>query len=335
MAVANRELLRAINQFNILNTIRVANAISRIEISQITGISRASVTGITASLIAEKLIFEKEIEDSALRGRRRILLALNPEAVYVVGVKVSAFKVSVAVTNMQADIMSSATIPIRTGKRPVEYVADLIEDGIRHCIGEAQLEIGNISGIGIGIPGFVESRSGICHWTPLYQQGEVPLRDLIQSRLKIKTYIENDANTVTLAEQWFGQGKGIDNFLVVTIEHGIGMGIVLSGQLYRGAQGIGAECGHMMIVPDGLLCRCGKKGCLEAYVSDIAILDAALKLSQNHEWSFENTSQLTIEKVTELAQQKQPPRHKQLQDSMRAISCAVLAVLNLQFLFQK
>ena len=86
MAVANRELLRAINQFNILNTIRVANAISRIEISQITGISRASVTGITASLIAEKLIFEKEIEDSALRGRRRILLALNPEAVYVVGV---------------------------------------------------------------------------------------------------------------------------------------------------------------------------------------------------------------------------------------------------------
>ncbi|MBF0278153.1 MAG: ROK family transcriptional regulator [SAR324 cluster bacterium] len=306
MAVANRELIREINQFSILNTIRTSNAISRVEIARITGISRASVTGITARLISENLIFEKEIQDSSLRGRRRVMLALNPDAVYVVGVKISAFKVSFAVTNMEAGILSSLAIPIQTGKRPVEYIANLIEDGIRHCVEEAQLQLKQISGIGIGIPGFIDSRSGICHWTPLYQKGEIPLRDLIQERLKISTYIENDANTITLGEQWFGQGKGIDNFIVVTIEHGIGMGIVINSQMYRGVKSIGAECGHMVLIPEGTLCRCGKKGCLEAYVSDVSILELARQAHADQKWHADNIEQLTIEKVTALAQKGQP-----------------------------
>ncbi len=306
MPVANRDLIRAINQFNILNAIRKEKRISRIEIARLTGLSQASVTGITAQLIEEKIIFEKEVEDTNSRGRRRIFLALNLEAVYVVGVKISAFEISVVITNMQADIISAVTIPVRTSKRSVEFVADLMEDGIRHCVEGAKLTLNQISGIGIGIPGFIDSHSGICHWTPLYKRGKIPIRKMIQDRLKINTYIENDANTITLAEQWFGQGSGVDNFLVVTIEHGIGMGIILNGQMYRGVQGMGAECGHMVIVPDGAQCRCGKKGCLEAYVSDVAILERAKKALENKEWTYETDRQLTIEMVTDLARYEQP-----------------------------
>lgn len=310
MEVANRELTKAINQFNILNTIRKAGPISRVEIAELTGQSRAAVTNITARLIKEKMIFEKETEPSTSRGRRRVLLGLNPAAAYVVGVKLSAFQVSFAVTDMQADVLSSLIVPVRIGKRSVEFVANLIEDGIRHCVAEARLNMRKISGIGIGIPGLVDSHKGITYWSPLYRRGNTTLRELIQDRFKIKTLIENDANTVTLAQQWFGEGRGVDNFIVVTVEHGVGMGIVVNGQLYRGLNGIGAELGHMVILPGGAQCRCGKRGCIEAYVADYRILQSAIEAGKAGKWECPDYSSLTIEEVTGIARKGEPALRK-------------------------
>ena len=302
MVAASRDLVREINQFHILNAIRIAGAISRVEIARITGQSRATVTNITARLIVENLIYEKETEDRSRRGRKRVLLALNPDAAYVVGVKLSAYRISCAVTDIQADVKSSVNMPVRTSERPVKFVADLIEEGIRHCISEARIDLSQVSGIGLGIPGFVDSRSGVCFWTPLYQKGDVPLKDLIQKRFQIETLIENDTNTVTLAHQWFGEGKGIDNFLVVTIEDGVGMGIVVNGQLYRGARGIAAEFGHVVVDPNGRDCRCGKKGCIEAYASNFSILDEAQAAIDKGEWHHEHVPDLRFEEVVTAAQ---------------------------------
>ena len=302
MVAASRDLVREINQFHILNAIRIAGAISRVEIARITGQSRATATNITARLIVENLIYEKETEDRSRRGRKRVLLALNPDAAYVVGVKLSAYRISCAVTDIQADVKSSVNMPVRTSERPVKFVADLIEEGIRHCISEARIDLSQVSGIGLGIPGFVDSRSGVCFWTPLYQKGDVPLKDLIQKRFQIETLIENDTNTVTLAHQWFGEGKGIDNFLVVTIEDGVGMGIVVNGQLYRGARGIAAEFGHVVVDPNGRDCRCGKKGCIEAYASNFSILDEAQAAIDKGEWHHERVPDLRFEEVVTAAQ---------------------------------
>jgi len=310
MKAANRELTKAINQFNILNTIRNAGLISRVEIAALTGQSRAAVTNITARLLKEKIIVEKETKTSSSRGRRRVLLALNPTAAYVVGVKLSAFQVSFAVTNMQADVLSSLIMPVRIGKKSVEFVADLIEEGIRHCVSEARLNMRKIAGIGIGIPGLVDSEKEITLWSPLFKRGNRTMRELIQDRFNIKTHIENDANTVTLAQQWFGEGRGVANFLVVTVEHGVGMGIVVNGQLYRGVKGIGAEFGHLVIVPGGAPCRCRKRGCIEAYVADYSVLGAAIDACKAGRWQCKNISSLTIEEVTVIAQQGEPALRK-------------------------
>ena len=310
MVAANRELTKTINQFNILNAIRKAGLISRIEIAEITGQSRAAVTNITARLLKEKMIVEKETKTSSSRGRRRVMLTLNPTAVHVVGVKLSAFQVSFAVTNMQADVLSSLIVPVRIGKKSVEFVADLIEEGIRHCVSEARINLRKISGIGIGIPGFVSGEKGITYWSPLYRKGNTNLRDLIRKRFNIRTYIENDANTVTLAQQWFGEGSGIDNFIMVTVEHGVGMGIVVNGQIYRGANGIGAEFGHMVIKPGGAACRCGKRGCIESYVADYSVLEAAINACKAGQWQCRNISSLTIEEVTLMARKGEPALRK-------------------------
>jgi predicted NBD/HSP70 family sugar kinase len=260
------------------------------------------VTNITARLIEEGLIYEKRTEDSAVRGRRRVLLAMNPDAAYVVGVKLSALRISCAVTDMQAEVRSSVNLPVRTAKRPVAFMADLIEEAVRHCVEAAKLDLHGISGIGIGVPGFVDSLTGTCYWTPLYQQGDIHLKALVESRLGIDTFIENDTNTVTLAHQWFGEGRGIDHFLVVTIEDGVGMGIVVNGQLYRGASGFAAEFGHMVVNESGPPCRCGKCGCLEAYVSDFSILAEAQRAAASGAWPHSPTKSLNYEDVLTLAQ---------------------------------
>jgi glucokinase-like ROK family protein len=196
-------------------------------------------------------------------------------------------------------------MPVRTSKRPANFVANMIEEGIRHCVKDARLDLKDISGIGIGVPGFVDQNQGMCYWTPLYDKGDVPLRDLIEKRLGIPTYMENDANTVTLSHQWFGDGKGVSDFIVVTIEDGVGMGVVVNGQIYRGATGIAAEFGHMVIEPGGLPCRCGKNGCLEAYVSDFSIVETAKKVIEKGLWN-PGLDDLTVEDVWQAAHAGEP-----------------------------
>ncbi len=275
MAVADRDLIREINQFTILNTIRSQGAISRVELAQLTGQSKAAVTNITARLMDNGLIYEKASQDSKQRGRKRVMLALNPDAAYVVGIKVSAYMISCAVTDMAGTVRSAIDLPVSTSNKPVEWVADLIEQGVAHCVKTAGLTMDRISGIGTGIPGLIDRELGINHWTLFYQKDNIPLRQLIQDRFDIPVWVENDANTVTMAHQWFGHGRGIDNFLVVTIEDGVGMGIVVNGQLYTGEQGMAAEFGHVVVRPGGRPCRCGKDGCLEAYVSNFSIIGQA------------------------------------------------------------
>ncbi|MBG0790013.1 MAG: ROK family transcriptional regulator [Desulfovibrionaceae bacterium] len=302
MKPANRTFTRAVNRFNILNTIRESGRISRVEIAAKTGQSRASVTNITAAMIREGIIREEPCRCKPSRGRKRIMLSLNPEAAFVVGVKISAFQVGFAVVNFVGDVMSSLVMPVRAAEREEEVVADLIEDGVRHCVADAKLRMEDISGCGIGVSGFVDSAAGKCLWTPL-KNSESHIRSMVARRLGVDTYIENDANSVTVASQWFGLGKGIDNFLVVTVEHGVGMGIVVDGKLYRGAACIGAEFGHMVLVPNGEPCRCGKKGCVEAYACDGALLRRARRILSRRRLLKPDLDRLTIEDVTRMARE--------------------------------
>ena len=108
-------------------------------------------------------------------------------------------------------------------------------------------------------------------WSPLLQDRDVNLGDAFTRRFNLPVYLDNDANMLTLAELWFGIGRTMPDFAVVTVEHGVGMGLVVNNQLYRGARGMGLELGHIKVQLDGALCRCGQRGCLEAYLADYAL----------------------------------------------------------------
>jgi predicted NBD/HSP70 family sugar kinase len=125
--------------------------------------------------------------------------------------------------------------------------------------------------VGIGVPGFVDSASGHVFWSSVLNVRSFDLARAATDRLGLPVTVDNDANLVALAELWFGAGRERADFAVVTIEHGLGMGLVLNHRLYRGGQGVGLELGHTKVQLDGALCRCGQRGCLEAYVADYAL----------------------------------------------------------------
>jgi glucokinase-like ROK family protein len=305
MAAANKKLIRAINRFKILHTIRAHKLISRVDITKATGLSQATVTGITASLIGEGLLLEKRPGESE-GGRPPILISLNPDATYAVGVYLSISQINIVIIDLEATIRASYEMPLRKQNYTPEAIADKIVQAVQECMWQANFSRNRISGIGIGLPGLVDSHTGLIRFLPNYQWEKVNLRDLVQKKIDHPTYIENSANSLTLAEQWFGEGRGIDNFIVVTLEYGVGMGIMIHGQLYRGHKGTAGEFGHTTVDPDGPLCRCGKKGCIEAIVGNNAILREAEAAAQKGEWKPDNPHDITIDEVILAAREGAP-----------------------------
>lgn len=270
--LGNRDLIRAINRSIILNSIKVLGPIGRAEVARLTGLSPATVTGITSGLIEEGLVFEKEPGDSS-GGRRPILLAINPGGAYVVGIKLMENQVVGALADLEASMLckDSASWNGTTPEAAVETIAALVES----LIARASVSPARLLGVGLGLAGIVDSEHGILRRSPFLGWCDLPLRDLLQARLNVPIYIDNDANTLTLAEQWFGAGEGIDNFLAITVGRGVGMGIVTNRQFYRGAHGGAGEFGHIVVDSAGAKCECGKSGCLETFVGDPGLLRLA------------------------------------------------------------
>jgi predicted NBD/HSP70 family sugar kinase len=306
MPMPVRNLVRAMNRAKILDTIRNADLISRIDIARATGLSQASVTGLTSDLIKEGLISEKQTGEYE-GGRRPMLLGLNPSGAYVVGVNLTLGEVNVVIANFKAEVIQSHSRPLLQATYSVEAVADRIGEAVQACIWEANFSKDQIAGVGLGIPGLVDSATGLIRFMPNYGWENVQLKDLVQNRLNHPCFIDNSSNTLAIAEQWFGEGKGLENFLVVTIENGIGLGAVINGRVYRGAEGIACEFGHITIDPQGPRCRCGKKGCVESYVGNIAILRDAGQSARRGEWQPDDPERISFEEVVAAARKGTPP----------------------------
>ena len=268
----NRDLIRAINRSHVLNAIKTHGPIGRADIARRTGLSPATVTSISAKLISQDLVLEKSAGDSS-GGRPPILLVINPKGGYVVGIKLTETHAVCALTDLEAQIIAKSSM-LLSGHNPSEVVNDLAQM-VLSFIREQRIAKKALLGVGIGLAGIVDAEGGVLRQSPIYGWDHVPLRDMLQSKLHIPVYIENDVNTLTLTEKWFGHGQDVDNFLTVTVGRGIGLGIVANGQFYRGQTGGAGEFGHTTINPEGPLCACGKKGCLEAYVGDPGLIRAA------------------------------------------------------------
>lgn len=261
----NRDLIRAINRSAVLNTVKTFGPVSRVQVARRTGLSAATISAITNDLITSNLIFEKEEGDSS-GGRRPILLALNPKGGFVIGIKLTEDHLSAALTDLEATLLASLTIPL-TGSQ-LETILDSIGQLVYVLLKEQQIPQHQFLGVGIGLAGIVDASRGLLCQSPIFGWKNVPIADRLRERLGVPIYIDNDVNTLTMTELWFGRGQGVDHFLTATVGRGVGLGIVIDGKLYQGYSGGAGELGHIVIDPEGAECACGKRGCLETFVAE-------------------------------------------------------------------
>lgn len=251
MKTADPELMRAINRFHVMDAIRRFGPVSRVEICQATELSPTTVSAITAALLDDRLITSLQVGAlrDAGRGRPRVMLRLNPDAARVVGVRLASDQITVAVTNFCADVLRTVTLPVRIDRHTAAVIADLVEDGVRRCVEDANLDMSDVLGVCVGLPGVVERSAGVCRQSPIFGDRDVPFGAELTRRLGVPVSIDSDANLVALAEHWFGQARDLNDFLVVSVERSLGLGILHNGELFRGASGLSPDLGDLMASP--------------------------------------------------------------------------------------
>lgn len=292
----------------VFSAIRKFAPVARIDIANETGLSPATVTSITADLIAKGLLEEVPAapnQTNTKRGRPRVNLQLRGAAHLLAGIKLSGKSTTVVIVDFVGRRIAEHSIPTPAEVQTAEQTCDFLAETLKQAAVIAGFTIKDLSGVGIGLPGIIDAPAGIIRWSPTISKRDVPLRSMLQNTLGIRVFLENDANLVTLAEQQFGFGKNARNFIVITIEQGVGMGIVIDGKLMRGTHGNGAELGHTKVQLDGALCRCGQRGCLEAYVGDYALLrEASSILSQtlpNNPDNRESSTEMQMQHLVDAA----------------------------------
>jgi predicted NBD/HSP70 family sugar kinase len=276
MRTGRRELIRDLNRTLVLNLVRDRDGLSRADLARISGLSPSTVTSITGSLLEDGYLLEDEPSSSVapakgLIGRPATMLRVHPAAGYAIGIKVTTNNLTAAVTDLAGALLGISTVP-RGHEDDAAAVGDLFESAVSRALEAAGVTRDRLVGAGIGVPGIVDPETGRVADSPLLEWAHLDLVDLVQQRLGLPVLVDNDVNTLTVAQQLFGAGRGLPHFMVVTIGRGIGMGLVVNGVVHRGSRGGAGEIGHVQVVPNGPDCWCGRRGCLEAVAAEPALV---------------------------------------------------------------
>lgn len=275
MKKATRQQTKAHNSRLILKTIYDEGEISRADVARLTGLTRTTVSDAVAELIEGGLVAEVGLGPSA-GGKPPILLSVVDNARYLIGVDLAESEFRGAVINLRGEIKHPLSLPIhdRDGDAALALVYDLIDELV--AIADSP-----ILGVGIGTPGLMDARRRVVRDAVNLDWHDLPLGDLLEERYELPVYIANDSQVAALAECTFGDSKDVSNVVLIKVGRGTGGGIVLNRQLYYG-DGFGAgEIGHVTVVEDGELCRCGHYGCLETVTSSRAIVKRAQTIAEN------------------------------------------------------
>lgn len=269
--------MREMNRALILSVVREEGSVSRAAIAKRTQLSRSTVSSIVSQLLQANLVAEVG-QGRSSGGRRPILLNFNYSAGYVVGVDLGATHIIVLVADLNGRVVARKEADFAVSVGP-EIGLKQIAHTVRLCLEESGLRLGQVLGIGLGVPGPVEYAQGRVIAPPIMPGWHgVALRDRLEEALGMPVSIDNDANLGALSEHCRGAGRNYPNLTYVKVGTGIGCGLILNGQLYRGELGSAGEIGHVTIDENGPPCKCGSYGCLESMAGGPAI---ALRAQQS------------------------------------------------------
>jgi predicted NBD/HSP70 family sugar kinase/biotin operon repressor len=265
--------LRERNRVLVVDALRRRGQASRSDLARLTGLSRTTVGSVVSALQERGLVVEHAVNGGrqTVRGRPPVLLRLDPTAGVAVGIAFDHDEVWVVLGDLSSTVLGELRTEMDVDHSALEAI-DVAVGMVRTLQREADVDSSQIVGAGVGLPGPIDRRTGrigsdaiLPGWAGLEAGKE------LTRRLNLHVEVDNDANLGALAEASFGAGRGLKDIVYVMIGSGVGAGLVLGGRVHRGASGLAGEIGHVQVRPDGVVCRCGNRGCLETIAGEDAL----------------------------------------------------------------
>lgn len=291
--------LRELNRLRVIDTLRHHGTASRADIARETGLSRATVSSLVSDLVEAGLVAE-QVADSAgagsaaQAGRPPVLLGLEPSAGAAVGVDFGHSHVRVAVADLSSRVLAERNTELdvdRSATDALDAAADLVDD----VLDAAGIARERVIGCGMGLPGPIDRATGLVRSSSILPGwAGVSAADELATRLALPVEADNDANLGALGEATYGAARGARDVIYVKVASGIGAGMLLGGRLHRGSAGIAGEIGHVLVDPNGPVCRCGNRGCLETVAAAPALIEL-LRATHGDELALADVVRLVAE----------------------------------------
>src|SRR3954449_953466 len=318
LATGSLASLRERNRRSLISSLSERGMASRADLARLTGLSRSTVSSLVAEMQAMGLVEERHA--SASGGRPGVLLALSRGAGVVVAADFGHRRLRVAVFDLAHTVLADAVHDVDINA-PAERAMATATEAIHVTLERAGATMDEVVGVGMGLPGPISRDTGtLGSSTILPAWVGVPVAAAMTERLGVPVFPDNDATLGALAEVTFGAGRGYREVAYLKVSSGIGAGLYMDGRIYRGGNGTAGEIGHVILDEDGLVCRCGNRGCLETVAGEQGIVDA---LRRSH---GEN---LTLNDVLRLADDGDLGCRRVLADAGRYIGIAAGSLCNL------
>jgi len=313
--ISQHNYLAKINERHVLRVIRDKGPSSRAEIVRCTGLSAPTVSKAVASLQKTRLLEEVEGNGPAI-GRPAMKLRLATDSVQVLGIVIDVNRCWVGATGLDGELRDERTHQVDT---PASY-KDLIRDLVKHARALMARPGVRTLGVGVTVPGLIDHRRGLDILAPNVHviDGRSPGHDLGR-RLGLECVMIQDQHALCMAERYFGRARGLDDFAILDVSSGVGMGVMSGGRLVRGYSGFAGEIGHITVAPNGRSCGCGNRGCLETVASDTSL---AWRVSRRL------GREVDIDEVIRLVHSGELDIGQECNDLVRFLAIGLAAVIN-------
>ena len=327
------ELMKQLNISVVLKAVMGNGALSRADIAKITGLTPATITNITKELMERGYLVQSRIGESS-GGRPPIILELDPNARYIIGVSIGVGKIEVVISNIIAEILIKKSVDLENQDRNKDNVLSIIVNLVNEIIDESGIHKEKIIGVGIAMHGIVNSYTGISEYSPYYGWRNIDIKKELSEKIEYPIFLDNDVRAMALGESWFGIAKSKENFIVINVSNGIGAGIIIDNKPYYGVNFSAGEIGHISVRNDGRRCNCGNYGCLETVSSNNNIIRKAIKLikqgvSTSLSRDVEDINKLSIQDICDAAKNGDEMSITILKEAARYIGIAITNLINI------
>ncbi|MGM7724503.1 ROK family protein [Metabacillus sp. Hm71] len=291
MAIGDAAYIKKINRSLIISKIIEEGLISRADLSKITKLTRATISVQVADLLDEELIVESQQEHNHV-GRKPIMLSLNRKAGYALGIDLDYKQITFTLSDLGGTPVNTDVIELKNSN--YEEILELIVDHIKKYDDQCSDSRYGLVGVVIGIHGII-SKNEIINFIPQHKWKNKNLKEDLEKELNINIHIENNANLCSFAERVYKHHQS-GNLISLSMYSGIGLGVLINGELLKGYHGYAGEMGHMIIVPNGKPCNCGNLGCWELYASEASFFTQLDELHQQKNLTYQDLQKLIKDK---------------------------------------